>query len=468
MNALVPHHAQPRLPAVRLVDQHLATLGSALDGIGVALCLFDAEDRTVLWNRTFLRFFPEHDGFVHVGEPYEANLRRFYDVRLIEAERQHIERFVADGVARHRAQSRPFSFDHRGRRLSVASVPFADGRRARAWTAMPQATAAVPADAVLLPDLFQNLADGAMVLDRNDRIVTVNEEFVALYDVLAPELIVGLQFRDVVRMAWLRHSDAATLPERLVAVLDNARFAGAAFEVELPGDRWRRVIERRLPNGTGYISHADITALKQQQRELQEAYAKLEQLAVTDGLTGIANRRRFEDVLGEEARRAARSGTPLSVLLIDIDQFKQINDRLGHPAGDDCLRITAQLIEHRIRRPGDLVARYGGDEFAIVLPGNDTEGAVELAEALRLLVANHQSHAYNGGAPVTISVGVACVVVGEGGRADPALLIGAADRALYAAKREGRNRVVAAPEDYRLREVSTTAPRLVAGTSVAG
>lgn len=449
---------QSHIPETALDGRDIATIGTMLDGLGVALCLFDARDRTMVWNQTFLRFFPEHQDRVHAGEPYAENLRRFYTVRLIDDERQHMERFVADGIARHRAQTRPFSFEHRGLRLSVASLPLSDGSRMRLWTALPSPDASAGAAPALPSSLFANLADGAMVLDRDNRIVAVNQEFADLYDLPSPEQVVGLTFRDVVGMAWSREIGGGALPGPLTATLDNARFAGAAFEVELPADRWRRVIERRLQNGTGYISHTDITAMKRQQRELTEAYARLEALAITDGLTNIPNRRRFEDALTEEARRAARSGTPLSVLLVDIDDFKQINDRFGHPVGDDCLRMTARVIESGIKRPGDLAARLGGDEFALILPGNDTEGAMELAQSLRLAIAASRSHAFNVDAPVTVSIGIACVVVGEGGRAEPAALIAAADRALYAAKRAGRNRVVAAPEEYRLRDGSVRGP----------
>ncbi|MBC7801014.1 MAG: diguanylate cyclase [Gemmatimonadaceae bacterium] len=443
MDATASPRTYSHSSAAEAADRDIVAMGAALDSVGVALCLFDADDRIIMWNGAFPAMFPEHDRRIYAGEAYADTVRRFYGARPIHDGREHTDRFAVDVSTRHHAPPRLFS----------------DGRRVRVWTpAQAQGTVAG-----LIPALL-DLPDGVMVLDAAGRIIAVNAEFSALYDVASPEHAVGVDFRDIVRSAWLRGADPTALPDRLVAMLDNARFANTAFEVELPGHRWRRVVGRRLPDGTGYVSHSDISVFKQQQRELQAAYAKLDALAVTDGLTGLANRRRFQDALDEEARRAARSGMPLSLLLIDIDQFKLINDRLGHAAGDAVLRAVAHLLGRRIYRPGDLAARYGGDQFVVLLPGNDTEGAVELAEALRLLIAKHDAPGFGGS--TTISIGAACVVVGEGGRADPPGLIAAADRALSLAKSRGRNQVVAAPESYRLREPSDEPPPLQPGLSI--
>ncbi len=172
--------------------------------------------------------------------------------------------------------------------------------------------------------------------------------------------------------------------------------------------------------------------LAQVTRDLEEANARLQRLSMIDALTGVDNRRRFDEALDREWRRSARSGAPLSLLMIDVDRFKEFNDTRGHQAGDDCLRTVAGVLRECLVRAGDVVARYGGEEFAVLLPDSDGEGAARTAERLRARVAQ--------GAPVTISIGVATTVASRDTSA--AHLVAAADDALYEAKRRGRNCVV--------------------------
>jgi diguanylate cyclase (GGDEF)-like protein len=183
--------------------------------------------------------------------------------------------------------------------------------------------------------------------------------------------------------------------------------------------------------------------VRERTRQLAEANEALERLATTDGLTGIANHRVFQDRLAHEWARAERDGSPLSLLMIDVDAFKAYNDGLGHQAGDSCLRQVAQVVADHATRPGDLAARYGGEEFAVILAGTDDGGARAVADKLRAAVeALAVPHPGSPVAPaVTVSIGLATARPVLGGA--PAMLVAAADGGLYRAKRSGRNRVCA-------------------------
>jgi|GEM_PF-516533 len=179
--------------------------------------------------------------------------------------------------------------------------------------------------------------------------------------------------------------------------------------------------------------------LLQTKQELEEANRTLQRLAVEDPLTGVANRRAFEERLDEEWRRAIREKHSLGVLMIDIDSFKAFNDAHGHAAGDECLTAVAEALSGGLRRAGDLLARYGGEEFAAILPKAGTEELGTLAETLRQRVEELQMvHGSSTVGPlVTVSVGGASLVPRQGG--DPGELIEAADASLYEAKRAGKN-----------------------------
>jgi len=176
----------------------------------------------------------------------------------------------------------------------------------------------------------------------------------------------------------------------------------------------------------------------------KRAEMALKTLATRDGLTGLANRRAFDEALQMEWSRAQRSGKPLALLFVDVDHFKLFNDRHGHQSGDECLRAVAAVIGESALRPLDLAARYGGEEFAIIMPGIGTEGACKVAERLREAVMDLRiKHSASGAGPwVTLSIGVATLVPGN--EVGPDGFLGQADQALYAAKHLGRNRVISA------------------------
>jgi len=187
--------------------------------------------------------------------------------------------------------------------------------------------------------------------------------------------------------------------------------------------------------------------LRESEQRLAEANLELQKLAALDGLTGIANRRRFDETMRVEWQRGQRDKQPLTLLLCDVDFFKLYNDSFGHQAGDLCLKKVAAVLTEHLKRPADLAARYGGEEFAIILPETPLTGALIVAESCRRhleQLAIENPLAETEFSTVTMSIGVASVVPSPSSSIEQ--LIHQADQALYAAKRGGRNRVMNAAE----------------------
>jgi diguanylate cyclase (GGDEF)-like protein/PAS domain S-box-containing protein len=189
----------------------------------------------------------------------------------------------------------------------------------------------------------------------------------------------------------------------------------------------------------------DVSERKAAEAKLQDAYKTVEALASTDALTGLANRRRFDQVFNSEWRRGLREQSPLSVLMIDADLFKSYNDAYGHLRGDSCLKQIAEAAQDVAVRPGDLVARFGGEEFAAILPNTDREGALKIAQDIcNAIRVRRIPHDRNPLGIMTVSVGCATVVPALGRHA--VNLLELADEALYKAKRAGRNRICSSDE----------------------
>ncbi|WP_326543428.1 sensor domain-containing diguanylate cyclase [Pseudorhodoferax sp.] len=433
-------------------------MATVLDQIEVAMCLFDAQDRTVLWNDCFERYFPEHAGLVHAGEPYTENLRRFYRHRLASDELGALEHHVAEAVQRHRMQRAPLEFDHHGFRVRAASLEIGPQWRARVWRkTQPLVTAGTAARQVAakpaqsrplsaeVADALESIADGVLLVDSEDRVLWANRQFFDLLGVPHLALSSGCRADDLHALAWQGHAPGPDHAAGLEVLRRRHRFSGAPYELALPRDRWVRVTERRgtSAQGHGYFSYVDITALKRQQRELRMFSERLEKLAVTDSLTGLVNRRRFDENLAAELRRAVPGTAPLSLLMVDVDKFKPLNDAHGHVAGDAVLRQVAQCLAGAVRRAGDMVARYGGEEFAVLLPRTGLDAARALAERIRQRVAALRLPLEQAAAvQVTVSIGVCASLDVPDGESCSAF-VERADAALYEAKRLGRNRVEA-------------------------
>jgi two-component system chemotaxis family response regulator WspR len=176
--------------------------------------------------------------------------------------------------------------------------------------------------------------------------------------------------------------------------------------------------------------------------ERNAAVEELKRISITDGLTKIYNRRHFDETINKEFQRARREQSPLSLVLLDVDHFKQFNDHYGHQAGDDCLVDVADALQSSIHRASDTAARYGGEEFAAILPNIAAEGALAVAERIRMSIIdrNIKHEASSVADHVTVSLGVATIIPTKDSQAES--LIRCADQGLYQAKEKGRNQVV--------------------------
>ena len=321
-------------------------------------------------------------------------------------------------------------------------------------TALKEAEQAFLREKAFLEQLVESAPEAIVLSDNDGRILRVNSEFEKVFGYTAEETI-GRQIDDLVAPADLR--DEA---EKITtAVSQGRRFAletvrrhknGDLFHVSLVGSPI--VIDGEQV--AVYGIYRDISdrkkaesSLQERTRQLEEANALLEQISNLDGLTAIPNRRYFEHFYDIEWRRARREKKEISMIMIDVDFFKDYNDRYGHLAGDECLKKIAKTLQVA-NRAGDVVARYGGEEFVVVLPSTGPAGARHLAQLMRRRVKDLNIE--HGLSPlsrcVTISLGIATVIPDH--NSDPLSLRTKADQALYRAKINGRDRIEG-PDDHK-------------------
>ena len=297
-----------------------------------------------------------------------------------------------------------------------------------------------------LSQAMAEMSDGLAMFDSLGYLLFCNERYRSLFPLSAYARQPGAHITDILRAAaesgerkdfpadvceaWLR--DAA---KELHVIRDT--------EIPLSDDRWLSLRTRITQDGSALVVISDISATKQSELSLRQLASQMKGLAETDALTGISNRRVFDEALTLECSRSAQHGAPLSLLMIDVDRFKTYNDHYGHPAGDECLKKVSECLRATIKRPVDVVARYGGEEFAVLLPGTDRIAALGLAERCRFALEQLGiPHAGSEHGVITVSVGVSTIAA-SGPVPSPAELLARADEALYLAKRKGRNRAEA-------------------------
>jgi diguanylate cyclase (GGDEF)-like protein/PAS domain S-box-containing protein len=290
--------------------------------------------------------------------------------------------------------------------------------------------------------IIATVREPLVVLNKELRVITANRSFYRTFQVHPEETEKRLIY-EVGNRQW----DIPGLRELLENILPkNTSFED--FEVdhdfESIGRKTMLLNARKIYRKTNHvemilIAIEDIT-------ERKKAEEQLKRIAFMDGLTGVANRRHFDTTLDLEWRRAMRSAKPISLIIVDVDYFKNYNDLYGHLAGDSCLQKIAHTIRDSLRRAGNFAARYGGEEFAIILPDTDTEEAYFFAESLREKIEhlNIEHTDSRVGKNVTVSLGVSTTVPQKESLHDE--LISLADKALYKAKQGGRNCVVRASE----------------------
>jgi diguanylate cyclase (GGDEF)-like protein len=302
----------------------------------------------------------------------------------------------------------------------------------------------------LLESVFCAVSIGAIVLDSERRIVLWNA-WMTRHSNLTHEQVLGRDFFKVYpdlrggRVdAAIQHALYNNFPSLLSQTLNKAPFA-----LHVRDQRIQQAVEVTPIAVDDAPRHCliqvhDVSIAVTREKLLREQAMVLRSQTFADGLTGIANRRHFDVAMEKEHRRAKRGGTPLSLLMIDIDHFKAYNDHYGHQKGDQCLIHVAAALAGMLKRPCDLMARYGGEEFAMILPETDVEQAKLMAEAIRAraqeLAIRHE-RSTDSSQLVTVSIGIATQKVEAPVEIDA--LIGAADRALYQAKRNGRNLIAA-------------------------
>jgi diguanylate cyclase (GGDEF)-like protein len=425
-------------------------LRGAVDALPATFELYDADDRLVLHNEALRQTYPNMAPHLDSGLSF-AELARLNVASGGQPEAAaNPEAWIAMRQ-RHRRQPGP---------TAPVDLPAPDGRRLRLYehrladgsmvairvdvTELELARAAEARAIERLHDAIEALPAGFELYDANDRMALVNSTMKRMYPVVADLLEQGISFTELVRANWERGNlivPDGDIEGYIADRLAKRRIGGPPRVHELRSGLWVRTYERLTREGGIVGVRIDVTELMQRDRELAEAITKLDaanaelrRQAETDPLTGVANRRRFE----RELAAVCEAGRPLALLLFDIDHFKRFNDHHGHPAGDACLRRVAAVLTAALRGTGDFAARLGGEEFAVLLPGEGAEGGCAVAQRCAELLADAQI--IHGDSPlgphVTFSAGIA---VGGGG-VPAASLMERADAALYEAKREGRAR----------------------------
>ena len=349
-----------------------------------------------------------------------------------------VEEHVAgkDGSEHWFSTSKVALFDADGRTVGLAGVT-------RDVTEQRRTEAALVDSRNLLNYAVEGMSDGLAMFDRTGCLVYSNDRYRSMFPLTGEARHSGAHIRDILRKVvetgeQLGLGDAEAWIETVVRSFRN----GGEEQVSLFDGRWLHIRTRPTDHGAAMVVVSDMTTLKQAEGELRSLTTQLKVLAETDGLTGLMNRRSFDIRLEEELVRSTTEHRPISLVIFDVDEFKAYNDTLGHPAGDECLKLISSCIRVALQRPTDVLARYGGEEFVAILPDTDEDSAFLVADRARTTLLDlRMPHPGSRLGHVTISAGISTHMAGPM-RGSSSQLLARADQALYLAKGAGRNRVM--------------------------
>ena len=418
------------------IRTQLLTLRTALDEIDVGVVLLDSETRAQFINRVFRRMWRFPDAKADAKPPFVALMYHGRDTHAYAVPSEQLDAYVAERVARVKAGD-PRPLDLRlanGEVVRVTCTVLPAGGRMLCYTYVTDIVRHSDDLKVLRASLGE-VEQGVVLLDPMLNIQFINRAAREMWMLSEQQAEQRISFVEMVSTA-LRNT-AYAVPKEKLSQFINERMAvvraGDPMPVDIPltSGRMVRAQCKRLPGGARMLIYTDIS-------DLVQRADRFEKLAAVDGLTGLYNRREFDALAEAEWTRFQRYQRPLSLMFVDIDHFKRINDSYGHDVGDCAIKLVAALCTQE-KRGSDVVARFGGDEFAILLKETDAAQASAFAERLLHRVATSPLRLADGAdAPFTISIGIAQASTGMSGIS---ALCRAADLSLYRAKSGGRNAV---------------------------
>ena len=419
-----------------LMRGQMLALRAALDFVPLGIVLLDANLRARLINRAFRQMWLLPDEVASSYPSFVTLMHHGRDTLAYEIPPAELEAYVAERV-RHVQAGDASPLDLRrsgGDVVRMQCTPLPDGGRMLTYTPVTDIVRASD-ELKLLRDALENVEDGVLLLDRDLNASFMNRRMRRFWEVSEQEAASRPAYSSLVSRA--QRASAPDLPANELTGFPARRVAEVKTgdhvrDLQTPDGRRIRAHCTTMANGGRMLTYVDIT-------DLTNKAAMLERLATTDPLTGLYNRRHFLGALDAEWSRFQRYYRSVSVLMLDIDHFKSVNDRYGHAVGDEAIKAVAAACNEG-KRKSDLVGRIGGEEFAVLLPETSLSRARTVAERIRKRVMSTQVLAGKIQFGLTASIGIAEATVSMSGID---ALMGAADQALYRAKAEGRNRCIA-------------------------